>query len=134
MQTSLTPIEQWRLQYFGTTANSGNSADSFDANKDGESNLLEFATSQNPNAPTKAVTSVVKNGSALEFTYPRSNAAMLDGVTFTVQWSDTLATNSWSSAGVTEQILSDNGTVQSVKASVAAASGGRRFLRLKISK
>jgi hypothetical protein len=33
---------------------------------------------------------------------------------------------------VTEQILSDNGTVQTVRASVAAGSGSR-FLRLKIA-
>jgi predicted neuraminidase len=119
---------------FGTNANTGTSADLFDANKDGELNLLEFATGQNPNAPTKAATSVAKNGAILEFTYPRSNAAMLDGVTFTVQWSDSLATNSWSNVGVTEQVLNDNGTLQTVKASVAAASGSRRFLRLKVSK
>jgi hypothetical protein len=48
---------------------------------------------------------------------------------------DRLGANSWSSAGVTEQILSDNGIVQTVKASVAAGSaGGRRFLHLVISK
>jgi autotransporter-associated beta strand protein len=134
MQVALTPIEQWRLQYFGASANSGNAADLFDANKDGEGNLLEFATGQNPTAPTKAATNVVKNGGGLEFTYTRSKAAMADGVTFTVEWIDTLATGSWSNAGVTEQILTDNGTLRTVRASVAAASGGRRFLRLKVSK
>ena len=132
-QASLTPIEQWRLQYFGNSANSGSAADLFDANKDGESNLLEFATGQNPNAPTKADTSIVKNVASLDFTYPRSKAAMSDGVTFTVEWSDTLATNSWSNAGVTDQILTDNGTVQVVKAS-APAGGNRRFVRLKVTK
>ena len=50
-----------------------------------------------------------------------------------MEWRDTLATESWSSAGVTEQILGDNGTVQSVKASVAAGAGAR-FLPLKVSK
>jgi hypothetical protein len=132
-QASLTPIEQWRFQYFGTSANSGNSADSFDANKDGESNLLEFSTGQNPHAATKAVTSVVKNGATIEFTYPRSNAAMADGVIFAVEWSDSLATGSWSSAGVTEQILTDNGTVQNVKVS-APAGVNRRFMRLNVIK
>lgn len=132
-QASLTPIEQWRLQYFGTSTNSGNGADLFDANKDGESNLLEFAAAQNPNAPTKADTSIVKNVASLDFTYTRSKAAMADGVTFTVEWSDTLATNSWSNVGVTEQILTDNGTVQVVKAS-APAGGNRRFVRLKVTK
>lgn len=134
MQTSLTPIEQWRLQYFGTSANSGNGANLFDGNKDGENNLLEFATAQNPNAPTKAATSVVKNGAVPEFTYTRSKAAMADGVTFTVEWSDTLVAGSWSNAGVAEQLLSDNGTVQTVKAMFPAGSSLKRFVHLKISR
>jgi hypothetical protein len=76
---------------------------------------------------------VVKNGATLELTYTRSNAALADGVTFTVEWRDDLTSGVWSSAGVTEQILSDNGIVQSVRASVAAGSG-KRFLHLKVFK
>jgi hypothetical protein len=34
---------------------------------------------------------------------------------------------------VTEQILSDNGVIQSVKASVAAGASGQRFLHLKVA-
>lgn len=126
-------IEQWRYTWFGTNANSGTAADTADANGDREVNLLEFATGQNPNAATVAATGIVRNGATLEFTYHRANSAMSGGVSFTAEWSDTLAANSWSNAGVTEQILSDNGTVQTVKASVAAGTG-TRFLRLKISK
>jgi autotransporter-associated beta strand protein len=131
--TALTGGETWRLTYFGTTDNVGSAADAFDANGDGEANLLEFATGQTPNAATSAVTVVLKNGGTLEFTYTRANAALADGVTFTVEWSDTLAPGSWSSVGVTEQILSDNGTMQGVKASVSAGAA-RRFLRLRVVK
>ena len=56
----------------------------------------------------------------------------VSGITHAVEWSDTLATESWSSAGVTEQTLSDNGTVQQVKASVPAGSNNRRFIHLKV--
>ncbi len=129
----LTAIQQWRLTHFGTTANTGNAADTFDANSDGEPNLLEFATGQNPNAATLAQTSITKNGANLEFTYTRSIAAMGDGVSFTVEWSNTLAVGSWSNGGVTEQLLIDNGTLQSVKAMLPAGSSAR-FCRLRISK
>jgi autotransporter-associated beta strand protein len=127
-----TPLQNWRYQHFGTTANTGPAADTFDANNDGETNLLEFATAQNPLTPALAAIGLVKNGATLEFTYTRATAALADGVIFTVEWRDSLTTGAWSSAGVTEQILSDNGTVQTVKASVAAGSGSR-FLHLKVS-
>lgn len=130
----LTQQQNWRQTYFGTTANTGHAADFFDANGDGEVNLIEFATAQNPNAGTRSTPTVIRNGATLEFTYTRSLSALADGITFNVEWSDTLDTSSWSSAGVTEQILGDNGTLQSVKASVTAGSGGRRFLHLRISK
>ncbi len=130
----LTAVESWRQQYFGTTQNTGNAADLFDGNGDGESNLMEFATGQSPTAATTSKPALVKNGATLELTYTRSLAAMNDGVAFTPEWRDDLAAGAWSNVGVTEQILSDNGTVQTVRASVAAGSGARRFLHLNISK
>ena len=127
----LTRQENWRSTHFGSAANSGSGADGFDPNYDGEINLLEFATGQNPHGTTRTITPLVKNSSALEFTYTRSLAALADGVTFAVEWSDTLA-NDWSTAGVSEMILTDNGTLQTVRANVAAGSGSR-FIRLKIT-
>ncbi len=127
----LTQQQSWRQQYLGTTANTGTAADLFDANGDGEVNLLEFATAQNPNAATLTQPALVRNGATLEFTYTRSLAAMSDGVTFTVEWSDTLL-NDWSTTGVSAPtVLSDNGTVQSMKATLPAGSN-RRFVRLKV--
>ncbi len=130
--TVLTRLENWRLTHFGTLANAGSAADSFDANRDGETNLLEFATGQNPNTTSLTATGLVKTGATLQITYSRSIAAMLDGVRFAIEWSDTLTASSWSKVGVTEQIFSDNGTVQVVKASVAAGAN-RRFIHLKVT-
>ena len=67
----------------------------------------------------------------LDFTYTRSLAAMSDGMTFTVEWTDTLAIGSWSNTGVTEEIINDNGTVQKVKASIPIGNN-RRFVHLKV--
>ncbi|MCE9608818.1 MAG: DUF6055 domain-containing protein [Chthoniobacter sp.] len=131
--TPATAQQSWRFTHFGTMANTGTAADTFDANNDGESNLLEFATGQNPNAATSVATSIVKNGATLEFTYTRSNAALADGATFTAEWRDDLSSGAWSNTGITEQILTDDGTMQTVKASVAAGTF-RRFLHLKILK
>ncbi len=128
-----TAIETWRFANFGTAANSGNAADTFDPDNDGEINLLEYATSQNPNASSRAVLSAVRTASALEVSYTRSKAAFTSGVVFTVEWSDTLAPNSWSAALVTQHILTDNGTLQSVKATVPAGPAiSKRYARIKI--
>lgn len=106
-----TASQTWRFANFGTAANSGNAADTFDANNDGESNLLEYATAQNPNASSRAVLTAVRTASALEITYTRSKAAFTGGVDFTVEWSDVLAPSSWSGVLVTQNILTDNGTL-----------------------
>ena len=129
-----TPIEIWRQQNFGTTANTGTAADTFDANNDGELNLLEYATGQNPAAATLVTLAAIRTASAVEVTYTRSKTALTGGVIFTVEWSDTLAPNSWSTTGVTQSILTDNGTLQSVKATVPAGPAlPTRYARLKVT-
>ena len=53
---------------------------------------------------------------------------------FTVEWSDTLAANSWSDDLVRQDILTDNGTIQTVKATVPAAPAiPIRHARLKVT-
>ncbi len=132
--TLATPMQSWRLTWFGTISNSGTAADTFDANGDGELNLLEYATAQNPTAASLATLAAVRNAGTVAITYTRSKAAFTAGVTFTVEWSDTLAANSWSATGVTESILTDDGTMQTVKATVPAGSGiPVRFARLKVT-
>ena len=49
--TTLTLVQNWRLQYFGTMANAGNAADTADPDGDGGSNLFEFVAGLLPNDP-----------------------------------------------------------------------------------
>jgi hypothetical protein len=83
------PIEAWRYQYFGTTANTGNAADNADPDHDGVPNLLEYAYGLNPtNANSKAGlnTSVISN--RFTITLPRNTAAA--DITITLQSADSL--------------------------------------------
>lgn len=125
-----TAIETWRQANFGTTAETASSTNSADPNGDGESNLLEFASGQNPAANSRLITNLVDTGAALEFTYTRSLAAMAGGMSYSVQWSSGMG--SWDSSGVTEQILSTAGDIQTIKASLADGSV-RRFVRLRVT-
>ena len=120
----------WRQTHFGSTANSGNAADGADPDRDGMPNLLEYALNLPPNAPSRATAAVQAAGGNLEYTYTRGTAAYNGGTTFQVEWSDDLTT--WSTAGVAESLLSDDGTHQQVKATLPAGSGGRRFVRLRV--
>jgi hypothetical protein len=46
--TPPTPAESWRLTFFGTTANTGNAADTATPDNDGIANLLKYALCINP--------------------------------------------------------------------------------------
>ena len=45
------PLQNWRFQYFGNSENVGEGADDQDPDKDGATNLQEFAFNGNPNDP-----------------------------------------------------------------------------------
>lgn len=123
--------DDWQVQFFGL--NNSSAGPLLDPDGDGINNLLEYGTALSPILPAVIGTQTVKNGGLIEFTYPRAVAAISGGLIFGVEWSDTLMANTWQTTGVTEQILSNNGTVQQVKATVPAGSSGHRFVRLKVT-
>ncbi|HRJ08969.1 MAG TPA: hypothetical protein PK490_05445 [Prosthecobacter sp.] len=128
-----TAQQSWRQQYFGTTANSGDAADGFDFDEDGLVNLLEWAAGLNPTLASTLTTTAARSGELIEFHYTRSLTAAAAGAVFIVEWSDTLAANDWHTAGVTQQPLGDNGTLQQMQATLPAGSLGRRFVRLRVT-
>jgi hypothetical protein len=107
-----------------------------DPEGDGLQNLLEYALGQNPlaadagqdasgNSPY-AVS--VGAGSTVSLTYNKLKAAT--DVTYVVEQSTDLLT--WTTASPSNQILSDNGVIQRILATVSYGSNSRFFLRLKI--
>lgn len=131
--TGIMTLEAWRKQNFGSPANSGAGANDNDHDQDGLANLLEWACALDPTRHSSMPAQGARNGASFEFIYTRHLAAMNAGMGFAVEWSDTLTSGAWSAAGVTETIISDNGTVQQVKATVPAGSSGRRFVHLKVT-
>ena len=138
-------IEEWRLDHFGelgTGHMSGiiffwedNWEDYHDPDGDGIPNILEFATGQHPLNSTTPVQSFTRDtGGECIFTYQRSKAAVADGLLFTVQHNASLDPGGWSSLGVTETILSDDGTLQLIEATALAPTGSACFMRLQVQK
>jgi alpha-tubulin suppressor-like RCC1 family protein/phosphodiesterase/alkaline phosphatase D-like protein len=126
-------VEQWRFQAFGTPLPLGITADNADFDGDGICNLLEYALNLSPTAASKLpVTSKITNGN-YEYTYTRSTAAVNAGTTFSVQWSPSLSAPSWNGAGVTESVLSDDGTTQQVKALIPVNANTSMFVHLSVT-
>ena len=124
--------ELWRFTNFGSYDSVGSGADSADPDGDGLSNLMEYALDTTPNASGVMPAVLTLNGTNLEYTYTRSTEAKDNGVTYQIEWSDTLALGSWSIETVTQQITSTQGALETVKASVSKGNGGKRFLRLRV--
>jgi hypothetical protein len=124
--------EEWRFANFGSYASENSGADSADPDGDGISNLLEYALGLDPAAPGVMPAVLALNGANLEYTYTRSTEAKDYGVTYQIEWSDTLEAGSWSTETVTEQITSTQEALETVKTSVPAGTGGKRFLRLRV--
>ncbi|MBE2286075.1 MAG: hypothetical protein IAE77_21650 [Prosthecobacter sp.] len=131
--TALSKAQAWRQAHFGTVEETGAAADTADADADGIPNLIERACLLDPAASSTLPVSTARSGASLEYNYQRSVAAVNAGDLFTVEWSDSLTAATWSSIGVTQEVQSDDGTIQIVKATVPAGSKGQRFIRLKIT-
>jgi len=129
---SATSLPGWRMQHFSTSSNTGNAADTADADQDGISNLLEWTCGTNPLGGNPFNQSAARNGTMLEYIYTRSVAAGSAGATLVVECTTTLAANDWHTAGITETIISDDGTTQTVKASVPVPDGSQCFVRLRV--
>ena len=105
-----------------------------DPEGDGLSNLLEFFMGLDPTlGDGAAVVEVAVVGDQFSLTYRKSKSAI--GVTGEVKWKSDLATvTPWSSVGVTDTLVSDQGAYEIRRASVILGLGEtRKFLRLDVT-
>lgn len=121
--TVMTTQESWRLSNFGTTANTGNAADSADPDRDGSSNAQEYSAGTDPKNPASVlrVSGITKNGNNVLISFPS-----VAGKTYRLERSDTLATGSW--VTVQGNIAGTGGVIQI--ADVGGGAVGKRFYRV----
>ena len=117
-------IEIWRNQYFGTTTNSGNAADTADPDGDGLKNLAEFAFGSSPtNANSRVLlTGSVQSGSFVSSFIQPTNVS---GIAYGAEVSTNLQSNSWTP-------VADSGSGSNHVFSVPVSAGSQQFLRWKI--
>jgi uncharacterized repeat protein (TIGR01451 family) len=127
--TTLTPIEAWRLQWFGTTANSGPAADNAIATTDGMPNLLKYALGLNPLVATNDPVAGDISTGFLRLTVPKNPQAT--DVSFYVEVTDDL-TAAWTTNGTTVDI--NTATLLEAHANAPVASSAGAFIRLRVSR
>lgn len=132
--TLQTGLEDWREFFFGSIENSGDGADLADADGDGESNLIEFATNQDPTSSSATGISIAVLAGEVQLRYTRSKAAMADGVSFLMEWSDDLQPNSWSTTDATEVIESEDSEAELILMVLPERETRARFLRLRVAR
>ena len=130
--SSQDPLTAWRQLHFGTTADAGPAANDADPNGNGIVNLVEFAMGTDPKAFQSGGLSVpALTPAGLEITYTRSKSAAAQ-VSLSIEWSDNLASGTWSSTGVVERLTGTTGDMEDLVATVPAGPGGSRWARLRV--
>jgi autotransporter-associated beta strand protein len=120
---SLTALETWRQENFGSTADSGTSANLADPDADGLSNLMEYALGSDPTVANANASTTVSGGNPLSLTF---NTVADSSLAYIVEASNDLGT--WS------QIATRSGTGNPVTVQdPGPVSGNRRFLRLRVT-
>lgn len=124
------PIEIWRAANFGAEAgNAALAGDLADYDKDGLSNLVEYALNSDPKAAVPShLPTPATDGETLSLTY-RVNLAATD---ISVQLQSSTNLGSWSNTAATLQTLSDDGQTRVIRATVPA-TGTLQFLRVLVT-
>lgn len=152
------PVEIWRLDYFGNAAGSGlNQGTLDDADSDGVNNLFEFAFGTNPSSnltgsPELAYTGTLAGNGVLTLpgqpitrfepvannvdfraVFVRRKDYVSAGLTYTPQFSADLAI--WQDSNAVPTVLADDGTWQVVSVPYTRSIGGRkaRFFRISVN-
>jgi hypothetical protein len=126
---ALTPIQRWRLQWFGTTANSDQADDNTIVTSDGMPNLLKYALGLNPLVATNnPVTSDISTG-FLRLTAPKNPQAT--DVSFYVQVANGLPAV-WTTNGTTVDV--NTSTLFEAHDNTPVASSATAFIRLGVSR
>jgi phosphodiesterase/alkaline phosphatase D-like protein len=136
--TTISPADSWRTQFFGTTNNSGPTADTSSYAGDGIANLVKYALGMNPTVPaTNGLPEMKVTNNKLSLTFNRQKSAT--DIVYEVQAAGDLfgfsnATVLWSSASNAYGGGTNSSQTVTVEDTASTATTNRRFMRLQISR
>jgi hypothetical protein len=126
LTVSASPLNAWRLANFSTTTNSGNAADGSDPDKDGKTNIEEYAAGTNPNDKTDYLKILTTSKSATMFLTTVAGKASR---TYALERRSSLTSGSWTAVD-TRGPLSVPATVNLIDMSPPAQ---KAFYRIQVS-
>jgi uncharacterized delta-60 repeat protein len=119
----LTPLESWRVQYFGTAANTGDAADDADPDHDSLTNFTEYAFGLSPvDRASNALPEFKHSGAAFTTTF--TAPAGRDDVLYRAEWSPTMQPGTWAA-------IPDTGTAPA-HVFTLSATAPRLFVRYTV--
>ena len=132
----LTPLQQWRLTYFGSTEATGNAANDADWDGDGLKNIFEYAFNTNPtNANASPLTFRIVSDH-LQLTFPRKHPAPQD-IHYIYEIASDLASGIWNAGPTytTENVTDNLNGTETVTVTLNATVSGSQthFARIRIS-
>jgi len=137
--TTISPVDSWRTQYFGSANNSGIGADTNAPAGDGIANLVKYALGMNPTVPaTNGLPEMKMTNNKLSLTFNRQKSAT--DVVYEVQAAGDLfgfsnnPTVLWSSASNAYGGGTNPSQSVTVQDTVGTGSTNRRFMRLQITR
>jgi hypothetical protein len=125
---ALTPIQLWRLQWFGTTANQGAAADRCVTTCDGMANLLKYALGLNPLVPAANPVAAEISTGFLRLTAPKNPCAT--DISLRVEVADHV-TGPWTTDGTT--VDQDTSTLLQAHCNRPVGSSSEAFIRLCVT-
>jgi uncharacterized delta-60 repeat protein len=129
------PLESWRLRYFGITTNTGNAADTFDFDQDGQTNLLEYGLRSTPTSGINDSlhTIVLERVGVLDYlTATITKPFGEEGLVYSMEVSGNLS--QWDSDPGFTTVLVDNAATFKIRDDMFLTVGGRRFARIIVSR
>jgi hypothetical protein len=118
------PLEAWRLQHFGTAANTGDAANEADPDKDGLTNSVEFAFDLNPmDGGSNALPAFTLTDGVFTATFTTPGGR--EQVSYGAEWSTGLQPGTWTA-------IPDTGTPPQHTFTLPATAA-RQFVRMKVA-
>ena len=131
------PDRTWRWQNFGSTVASGDAADDADPDRDGLTNLAEFAFGLNPtrtgsDVGTRAEAAASEAGSGMRAVFRRRKDHLTAGIDYIVEFSSNLS--EWTPSSEIPAFVADEGDVERVSLQFPIMPNGQpgRFFRVRV--